>query len=349
MKTLSLFLILSTPGSNRANSFLHHSVVSSPTIVTKQIHSTILSVSAFQPNSLSRVVQVRGGGTITAATTKAMEGITQAINYAVTSNSPLGPLGLWAVASSVVIPLTLYRQGYAFSVGYGFSVTAMALYLIMQFPAATSNPMVWSAAFQGVRLALYLLLREWSFPEKAQQVKSFDKSPPLKRIPFAASVSLFYALLMTPVMYMLRSGSLNDNNVILNIGSFLAWSGAILEAVADCHKFLVKQSNKDKKNKFVGPTSGVYHITRHPNYTGEVLFWLGVFLGGTPFFARGSIANIVVGWVSSGLGFYGIYSIMTMATKRLDDRQQENYKGQLTYDKWRSKVKAPIFPGFNVD
>jgi protein-S-isoprenylcysteine O-methyltransferase Ste14 len=349
MKLLSSLLVLCTPGSNLAHSFVHHSAVSSPPFVQKQHHSTTVRLSAFPPNPLCSIAQLRGGGTITTATTTAMEIITQAINHAVTSNNPFGTLGLWAVASSVVIPLTLYRQGYAFSVGYGFSVAAMALYLIKQFPAATPNPLAWSAAFQGVRLATYLLLRQWSSPEKAQQVKSFDKSPPWRRIPFAASVSLFYAFLMTPVMYMLRSENLSANNIVLNTGAFLAWAGAILETVADYHKFFVKQNSKTKKNKFAGPTSGVYRITRHPNYTGEVLFWLGIFVGGMPFFGKGSIGNIVVGWVSSGLGFYGIYSIMTMATKRLDDRQKENYKGQKTYDTWRSKVKPPIFPFINVD
>lgn len=288
-------------------------------------------------------------------TTTTMESVAQAINNAVTSNSPFGPLSLWAVASSVVIPLTLYRQGYAFSVGYGFSIAAMALYLMQQF-GATLDPLVLSCVFQGVRLATYLLLRQWSSPEKAQQVKSFDKSPRLKRIPFAASVSLFYALLMTPVMYVLRSGeSWNTNNVVLNSGAFLAWSGAIMEAVADYHKFAVKSKpaqggDKSNSNKFVGPTSGLYRITRHPNYTGEVLFWLGVFVSGTPFFGKsGSVANTIVGWVCSGLGFYGIYGIMTMATKRLDEKQKENYKGQKPYDAWRSKVKPPLFPFVNVD
>ncbi|KAG7354032.1 DUF1295 domain containing protein [Nitzschia inconspicua] len=278
-----------------------------------------------------------------------MESITQTISNVVTSNSPYGPLGLWTVASLVVIPLTLYRQGYAFSVGYGFSVAAMALFMMQQFQA-TLDPLVLSAVFYGVRLATYLLLRQFSSPEKNQQVKNFDKSPRLKRIPFAASVSLFYTFMMTPIMYVLRTETPVTNNVILNTGAFLAWCGAILEAIADYHKFLVKQRNRNSDGKtFVGPTSGVYRITRHPNYTGEVLFWFGVFVSGMPFFNVGSTANQIVGWVCSGLGFYGIYSIMTGATKRLDEKQKENYKGQKAYDKWRSKVKPPLFPFIHVE
>lgn len=277
-----------------------------------------------------------------------MQSISHGINDALLSNSPLGPLGLFAVASAVVIPLTLYRQGYAFSVGYGFSVAAMALYMMNLFNAS-SNSLVMSAAFYGLRLGSYLLFREWSSKEKAEQIKSFDKSPSLKRIPFAASVSLFYGFMMTPVLYVLRGATMDQNNIILNIGTIMSWTGAILEAVADYQKSYVKQKNKGQK-KFVGPDDGVYSITRHPNYTGEVLFWLGVFVSGVPFFGKGSsVTNTVVGWLCSTLGFFGIYSIMTGASKRLDNKQAENYKGDPSYDAWRSRVKAPIFPFVNEE
>jgi steroid 5-alpha reductase family enzyme len=142
--------------------------------------------------------------------------------------------------------------------------------------------------------------------------------------------------------------SASTSATILLVGTVLAWSGVVLEAVADYHKFYVKQKNAEKKNEatstatFVGPTGGVYRITRHPNYTGEVLFWFGQLVGGVPFLGKS-----VVGWICSLLGFYGIYSIMTMASKRLDKRQQESYSGQSKYDEWRKSTKASIFPFVN--
>ena len=129
-----------------------------------------------------------------------------------------------------------------------------------------------------------------------------------------------------------------------------------MEAIADYHKFYVKQqqtkkeggdndvSKGDEKPEFVGPTGGVYSLTRHPNYTGEVLFWFGQLVGGCPFLGKS-----IIGWGCSLLGFYGIFSIMTMATKRLDQRQQESYGGQSKYDEWRKSTKAPIFPFINVE
>ena len=43
------------------------------------------------------------------------------------AKGPLGVPALAAVAGVVLAPLTLYRQGYSFSVGYGSAVGVMAL------------------------------------------------------------------------------------------------------------------------------------------------------------------------------------------------------------------------------
>ena len=255
-------------------------------------------------------------------------------------SGPWGVVGLWAVSSAVVIPFTLYRQAYSFSVGYGYSVMAMALVLLQVFGCC--SPLTSAAVFYGARLGSYLLLRNIIVPSKGEQTKSFDKIfPRVKRIPFAASVALFYALLMTPVLYVLRNGASAGGGRVLQVGTVIAWTGALLEAVADTHKLIINRNVTDKKT-FVGPTSGLYGITRHPNYTAEILFWFGLLVAGVPSFGKS-----ITAWVCSLLGFYGIYGIMTNATKRLNKRQLENYGGDEAYDKWRAQVKAPLFPFVN--
>jgi len=60
------------------------------------------------------------------------------------AKGPLGVPALAAVAGVVLAPLTLYRQGYSFSVGYGAAVAAMgaALYFLNTLPGPTSG---WAA------------------------------------------------------------------------------------------------------------------------------------------------------------------------------------------------------------
>ena len=51
------------------------------------------------------------------------------------AKGPLGVPALAAVAGAVLAPLTLYRQGYSFSVGYGSAVGVMALAAMRAVPS----------------------------------------------------------------------------------------------------------------------------------------------------------------------------------------------------------------------
>ena len=123
----------------------------------------------------------------------------------------------------------------------------------------------------------------------------------------------------------------------------MAWFGAILEAVADFHKLLVNLKSKPKSNDkdqlFRGPSTGAFRLTRHPNYTGEILVWLGFWLAGAPTFGRSIIA-----WLCSSLGLYGITFIMRTSSAKLEERQAKKYGGQAEYENWKEKVPAPLFP-----
>eukprot|EP00521_Asterionellopsis_glacialis_P013909 CAMPEP_0195309332 /NCGR_PEP_ID=MMETSP0707-20130614/38685_1 /TAXON_ID=33640 /ORGANISM="Asterionellopsis glacialis, Strain CCMP134" /LENGTH=305 /DNA_ID=CAMNT_0040373629 /DNA_START=568 /DNA_END=1485 /DNA_ORIENTATION=- len=123
------------------------------------------------------------------------------------------------------------------------------------------------------------------------------------------------------------------------IGVGMAWTGAGLEALADAQKFIVKFIHEGNDYDFVGPTGWTYRLCRHPNYFGELVFWFGIFVGGTPFFG-----SSVLAWVASGLGLYGIVGIMTTATRAAEKRQNEKYSGQLRYEGWKVEVPGALVP-----
>merc|ERR1711957_926818 len=160
------------------------------------------------------------------------------------------------------------------------------------------------------------------------------------------SVSLLYAFMTSPIMFALQT---MNNGPIAMIGAVTAWVGAIMEAVADGQKFIAKRStNKDdddKKQTFVGPTGGFYRLCRHPNYLGEILFWIGLFIGGIPSFTNAaSKISTVTAWICPSLGLTGILFVMKKATKRLDKIQEENYSGQSKYDEYKQKVTSSLIP-----
>lgn len=197
------------------------------------------------------------------------------------------------------------------------------------------------AVIYGLRLALYLLLREFTVDSKREQLKSFNTKPPLKRIPLALNVSLFYALMISPALFALRSavkaGTVMDKVQLISTG--VAAFGMLLESIADQHKYEVKRKSKEGEDKFVGPTTFSYMLVRHPNYLGEILFWAGLFGAGSVSFQRS-----ITAWLCGILGVGGISSLMLGASGRLDTKQQEKYGGQQKYDEWKKSVKYSVIP-----
>ncbi len=72
------------------------------------------------------------------------------------------------------------------------------------------------------------------------------------------------------------------------LGCALAFGGFLLEAVADYQKYVFKRSNPDG---FM--STGVWKRIRHPNYTGEILFWTGLFVALLPFFSGWQYFTVV--------------------------------------------------------
>lgn len=87
------------------------------------------------------------------------------------------------------------------------------------------------------------------------------------------SISIW--IIALPFMVGLYSN--NENFNTWGIVIFLL--GWIIEAVADYQKFSFR-NNKKNEGKFI--QTGLYTWLRHPNYLGEILCWLGIFLFVSP-------------------------------------------------------------------
>lgn len=55
--------------------------------------------------------------------------------------------------------------------------------------------------------------------------------------------------------------------------------GFLMEAMAD-HQKSAFRANPDNAGKFI--STGLWSISRHPNYFGEILLWLGLYIAATP-------------------------------------------------------------------
>jgi steroid 5-alpha reductase family enzyme len=304
-------------------------------------------------------------------------------------------LSLFIIIWSALLPFTIYKKVYVFSVGYGYSVMVTSIVLLyIVFPSNTTNTettttttttasdidyhhrlLAICCGVYGGRLGSYLLIRELT--RKTKNPTTMTNGSIISRVIMSASLSLFYSMLMTPALYsliratkhnasfppVLYSMRASDEDpttttfstnspsffqLMLMTGLCISILGGCIETVADLQKYVVKQSQpplqkaKDvddtKQELFVGPTNGFYRLSRHPNYLGHMLFWLGQFIGGMP------SLNGIAPWVWSLLGVVGIFNVMKMSTGRLEKQQTEKYNGQPDYDQWIKEVPWPLFP-----
>jgi len=90
------------------------------------LHHTTIKQKRQQ--QLQTSLHIRGGGDSMSriSLSSVLGPAADAVGSALVSGTPLRAVGgMWAVSSLVIVPLTFIRQGYSFSVGYGFSVAAM--------------------------------------------------------------------------------------------------------------------------------------------------------------------------------------------------------------------------------
>ena len=180
---------------------------------------------------------------------------------------PFGVPAMAAVGAAVLTPLTMYRQGYSFSVGYGAAVAAMGAALYAAVPPATpvAKALAGATVFYGARLAAHLLARQVTVPDIAERIKAFDKTPRLQRLPLVAGVAVLYALMTSPLLFALRSAPAAP--AVAWAGASMAWTGALVEAWADAHKFVKKREAYASvaPGTFEGPMGGLYASCRHPS------------------------------------------------------------------------------------
>lgn len=87
-------------------------------------------------------------------------------------------------------------------------------------------------------------------------------------------------VVMLPTSFVLRSSGELEPIGLLYIGALIAIFGMSYEGIADLQKFNFIQ-NKKNKGKWID--TGVWKNTRHPNYFGEIVMWLGVYISASPY------------------------------------------------------------------
>tara|TARA_B100000575_G_scaffold224033_1_gene184524 strand:- start:178 stop:1032 length:855 start_codon:yes stop_codon:yes gene_type:complete len=127
-----------------------------------------------------------------------------------------------------------------------------------------------SVLFWTLRLSFFLF----------QRVKRVGKDVRFDNLKFSFSKFLlawmtqglwvFICLFPTLIVF---SSPTNNEIIYLNFGGLIYLVGIVTEIIADYQKTIHNKRNK-KSRKFI--SSGLWSISRHPNYFGEFLIWTGI-------------------------------------------------------------------------
>jgi len=160
-----------------------------------------------------------------------------------------------------------------------------------------------------------------------------DKTP----LPAKCAVTLFVSLFNTATCYALQplvaSPGLSPAGWA---GLGVGWVGLLLETVADEQKLSAKQAQPDEP-----VMGGMYGIIKHPNYLGEILFYIGIL--GAAHAALPSNAP----WLhhlKSKVGPCFMIHTMFNAAKRLDKKAETKYADNDKYKAYSERTRS-LFPG----
>lgn len=261
----------------------------------------------------------------------------------------LGFVILFAICL-VVSSIGFYKYVYFISLGYGFSVAAMGIaMLIMNHDVLSLCTILIGILFfiYGMRLGGYLLIREIKSASyrstMKKEIKDGSTMKFIAKFSIWVSCALLYVLQVSPLLFRF----IHDNkegegktDVIALIGGIIMLLGIILESLADFQKSKAKKTNP---NRFCD--SGLYKIVRCPNYLGEVVFWTGVFVSGINIYAS------AWQWIAALFGYICIVYIMFGGARRLEIRQNKNYGADPEYQAYVKKtpILLPLVPLYSVE
>ena len=210
-----------------------------------------------------------------------------------------------------------------FSLGYGLTMTAMSSTVLFGLPNLPLLPKLHVAAFgiYGIRLFAFLLNR-WRIPSQRAKIEKRENSVTLKsKLSIWIFAGLLYPAMFSPAWFHATTANSLCCSTLSHLkvpGLAVMYLGLLLESVADFQKSCAKK----KSDSFV--STGVWKYSRHANYLGEILFYVGSGLAGTSSFAKSPLRG-----ATALIGTIGIINTMLSATKRLDKSQAEKY-GEVT-------------------
>lgn len=167
---------------------------------------------------------------------------------------------------------------------YSLSFVLLSVILLTTSSTLSVFQIVTAAAVMvwGLRLGAYLFNRILHM--KVDHRFDDKRGNPVKFGMFWLLQAVTVWVVMLPIYGIFHASSSSELPVALLLpGAVIFVAGLTIEAVADAQKYRFK-SKSENRGKFMG--EGIWKVSRHPNYLGEMMVWWGLALPGV-FLFRG--------------------------------------------------------------
>jgi len=186
----------------------------------------------------------------------------------------------------------------------------------------------------GLRLSGYLLYRIIKIGEDDR----FDdkRSNPLKFAGFWIFQAVWVFVVSLPAMFInapASAGYLAYTYMDI-IGSVFFFMGLLIETISDFQKFNFR-NNPENRGKWC--EVGLWRLSRHPNYFGEISLWIGVFIVSS---------SICVGWQWTGVLspiFTASILLFLSGIPLLEQKSDERFRENNDYVEFKKKT-SPLIP-----
>ena len=223
--------------------------------------------------------------------------------------------------------------------GLGFILLASVSFLFQSHHSTESIVVSALVLVWGIRLSIYLYSRNWNRPEDFRYAswrtdwgKHWVLFSILKVYLLQAVVMQVIAIPIFVTNVMALNGPTSVSGVLESVfivmGATIAFMGICIEAIADRQKSDFKS---DAKNNQKICKVGLWKISRHPNYLGEILTWTG--LGIVP-------VGLPCGWISLIAPVAIILLLYFVSGVPLLEKRLE---GRLDFEEYKKNTGA-IFP-----
>ena len=229
--------------------------------------------------------------------------------------------------------------------GMGFVIGSWVTLLTTETPTLLSYLVVAFITVWGVRLSVRLFRRNWGKPEDfryAQWRQEWGKN---------VVITAFFRVFMiqglinfivgsaaySTIRYNTFSGGIDS--IFVYGGLLIALIGLYFEVVGDEQLRKNIEENKRKGTKSLIQT-GLWSITRHPNYFGEILIWVGLYLVGFTLLFTQAVHPLYYGLLV--ISPLLMSTVLIKISTPLLEKNMEKYAG---WDEYAKRVPM-IFPGF---